>query len=758
MSQIQVKEKFGNRCWFIPCEILQDAPSLIQGIVAKMGLTMPEGKDSYTVLMQYLDGATTKMLFVLDNFETPWWNQNSDQRAIENLVQQISNIHHVSVLLTMRGADAPGDIHWDILGSPEGIPTLSLDAAVEAFCDVSRKIYSLEDIVQHLQPLLQELDCMPLAVTLIAHQAQRVSLPQLMKMWMSRGTAMLKKVGAKDSRLTSIEYSIDLTLKIVLNSPGGTCVELLPVLSYLPNGVPLWSGVLKEIVSNSNDVDMQALSLVNSSLVYLENDGLKMLSPIREYLQHIYPIQPNELDKIEKFYLDYIANLPAHNVKAASLVGLHMANISKILHAKIEQSLGIHHFKALERLSELGIKFYEPTLILIDLALSQQKPTLEIQLRLEKASILRVMGKYKDALDQIQITESIIKTNQFGLLRAKTDNLLAKILKEKGNIYSVQHEYDNAKRLFKAAQSQYEDAGDQLGVASCTKSLGDIHQLQNEYKEAEDMLQAAKLSFENIKDKWGVASCMESLGDIHRIRSEYKMGRELLEAARLQYEILGDELGLARCFWSLADICQVQDQYDEAKQLLHSSTYHYEHIGDSLGVASCMESLGNAFKMQDQYNDATEWLQKGRSQYENIGDQLGIARCIESIGDIHRLKNEYHEAHMLLQTAKDMYETMGNQRGIAGCLWSQGDIHHINDNYTEAEKVFNEAKSLYELISDLHGLASCMASLGDIHLLKNDYLEARMLLLSAVTIFETIGGDATWCQERLEKIEHLVQE
>ncbi len=62
---------------------------------------------------------------------------------------------------------------------------------MKTFLDVSDSSASEESLL----PLLEMLENMPLAVTLLATQAQYTSIPHLMECWNANKTAMLKRGG-----------------------------------------------------------------------------------------------------------------------------------------------------------------------------------------------------------------------------------------------------------------------------------------------------------------------------------------------------------------------------------------------------------------------------------------------------------------------------------------------------------------------------------------------------------------------------------
>ncbi|THU90088.1 hypothetical protein K435DRAFT_802283 [Dendrothele bispora CBS 962.96] len=54
MDSDSVKNKFGERCYFILCELFDDAESLVQGSIHVMELTMEDNKRSYSTISNLL--------------------------------------------------------------------------------------------------------------------------------------------------------------------------------------------------------------------------------------------------------------------------------------------------------------------------------------------------------------------------------------------------------------------------------------------------------------------------------------------------------------------------------------------------------------------------------------------------------------------------------------------------------------------------------------------------------------------------------
>ncbi|KAF5367691.1 hypothetical protein D9758_009876 [Tetrapyrgos nigripes] len=199
MQNLLIKEKFADRYYFIPCEMLPDATKLMQGLVQAIGLQVAQGKGPLDVFLAYLKG-DKKVLLILDNFETPW--NSKGQTEVKNLMEHICSAKPVSVIVTMRGTDGPGQIKWHKLGGQSGLPALELGAAKEAFCSFSSNgEYKIKEEDPIWEKLLIEMNGMSLAIMLIGELAKELTLNELMEMWNIQKTEVLKKIGEQDNRL-----------------------------------------------------------------------------------------------------------------------------------------------------------------------------------------------------------------------------------------------------------------------------------------------------------------------------------------------------------------------------------------------------------------------------------------------------------------------------------------------------------------------------------------------------------------------------
>ena len=169
---------FSERRYFVSCEAATSINLLLQAILHVFDVQSGSEQGPLTILHHTLMVQSEPLLLLLDNFETPW-DESDDQTEVESVLGRIAAISHVTLIVTMRGIVRPSNVAWT---QPPLAPLapLSLDAARQAFLTVNPDKASSQP---ELDLLLQELDCVPLAVKLIAQLGQYQSCSSLLVRW-----------------------------------------------------------------------------------------------------------------------------------------------------------------------------------------------------------------------------------------------------------------------------------------------------------------------------------------------------------------------------------------------------------------------------------------------------------------------------------------------------------------------------------------------------------------------------------------------
>ncbi|KAJ7122181.1 hypothetical protein C8R44DRAFT_919353 [Mycena epipterygia] len=229
-------------------------------------------------------------LLILDNLD-PAWEPLGSRNKVENFLALLTDITHLTLIITMRGAERPAKVRWTRPFLPPLKP-LPKDDARKIFIDIAEDFHNVEEVNQ----LLSLTDNLPLAVDLMAHLVESEGCSNVLARWETEKTSVLSDGHDKRSNL-------DTSIAISLSSPRMTsgAKDLLSLLSILPDGL---SDV--ELVQSKlpiSDVQTSKTALLGTSLAYTDDkQRLKVLVPIREHMQSFCPAPPGLIYQLQKYF------------------------------------------------------------------------------------------------------------------------------------------------------------------------------------------------------------------------------------------------------------------------------------------------------------------------------------------------------------------------------------------------------------------------------------------------------------------------
>ncbi|KAJ7130676.1 P-loop containing nucleoside triphosphate hydrolase protein, partial [Mycena filopes] len=284
----EVVSKYEHRL-FVASESVTTANDLVGLVSDYIGLRRTSNLKQ-RIIQYFRDGPPC--LLVLDNLETVW-DPTTSRGAVEDFLSQLTGVHHLALIVTMRGAERPGSVHWSHPFLPP-ISPLSKHAAHQTFLDIAGDSHDDEDINQ----LLRFTDNMPLAVTLMAHMAEYEGCPTVLERWKEEKTSMFSDGFDKRSNLDA-SIRISIASPRITSQPGAR--DLLAILSVLPDG-------LSDIELLQSNLPLQNIrsckaALFGATLAYMdEKQRCKVLVPIREHVQQFHSPAPSLLEPIQHYF------------------------------------------------------------------------------------------------------------------------------------------------------------------------------------------------------------------------------------------------------------------------------------------------------------------------------------------------------------------------------------------------------------------------------------------------------------------------
>ncbi|KAJ7592515.1 hypothetical protein C8J56DRAFT_928836, partial [Mycena floridula] len=232
MGDPKIKESYSDEnVYWVSCVAASSPALLLDALFGALRITQDPNNTLNDILVQLRSSPAA--VLVLDNFETSW---NADNRSeVSQILQDIEQIPHVALLVTMRGNHGPSEaISWT-------------ERHIQAFdAETSRQLFTKIDtkaVNDHNLPQLLNILChMPLAVTLMAQHGKHMgrTAQQLMESFRMTGIRMLGPREGSD-RQNSITISIEMSVRSGPIKREPDALNLLAVVAMLPAGATLES-------------------------------------------------------------------------------------------------------------------------------------------------------------------------------------------------------------------------------------------------------------------------------------------------------------------------------------------------------------------------------------------------------------------------------------------------------------------------------------------------------------------------------------
>jgi len=286
----EVVETFGEHRYFVSCESAGSAGGLLSVLAAHLDISGDQLRKRVLTAL-----GSTKLLLVLDNFETPW-EEHRQRVDVEQLLGTLTALSNVTLVITMRGSERPLGTTWT---TPvlEPLKPLDLTAARHIFAEVASLNSEQEESSETLE-LLGHLDGIPLAITLAASVVRDTSIADVLASWRTEGTTAIQSPISPTERLSSLDNSIRLSIETSRVVDVPQALQLLQLLALLPSGLP------ENFQHPAIRSMRRATSALKSSLLAYTGDNgyLRSLCPIRTYILRHHPPPYSLAAPLEQHY------------------------------------------------------------------------------------------------------------------------------------------------------------------------------------------------------------------------------------------------------------------------------------------------------------------------------------------------------------------------------------------------------------------------------------------------------------------------
>ncbi|KAI0297848.1 hypothetical protein B0F90DRAFT_1926773 [Multifurca ochricompacta] len=654
LSHDRVQGHFEDARYFISCESAVSSDALLIQIAKTLGL---------------------ETILCLDNFESPWDQSSEMKHSIEVLLSRITSLRHVTVLVTMRGAERPGQTEWtqpflDPLG------TIGLTAAKEIW---KRIVGSYDDFSEKL---IIAVDYVPLAVDLLARLSQVTQPMLLWEEWNSRQTKLIGR--GEMHRLSNMEYSIQLSINSHRMTSNPDAKDLLGILSMLPDGLHIkqlnrFKGIL---------VDMDMLPCIQvlqqCSLINMVGDRYQPHPIIRQFCNNQGFTSSTHKTALEGFYISL--PLKQRSETYAEMV-LEVNNMKGILSNILNSNFAVHPklFDAIIASTEFCITIGDFSTLLINQSVQiLLKNNVDVPLLIR---VLKVWGRLCYYADDMETAKQKYLEAERWCLSSTMDvnNLHGSILTDLGLVYLCQFLLDEAEATYQKALEIYKASQDILGQGNSHFGLGQAYAGLDKLTEAEASYQKALEFHKAENEDVGLGNDYQGLGETYQKQNKLAEAEASYKNALKFYKMTNEVLGQGNAYLGLAYIYRQSMKLDEAETSYHMALELHIAANDLFGQGIDYQGLGDTYLQMDKVNEAEVSFKKALELKKTANDLVGQGIALNGLGRVHMEKSQLEEAKSVFEEALNIFEK------IQGTAWGGQAKDYLDEVLAKMKEVSLES-------------------------------------------------------------------
>jgi len=613
LAHRRVRQRFGDARYFVACESATTSGDLLVELGKALGLT-EVGLDAP---WSYIKTTLTEKecIICLDNFESPWDQAAETRNSAEELLSKITSLRGVTVLVTMRGIERPARTHWT---QPALAPLKTLDSH-------SAKVawqLIVNNFDSYAEQLITAVDCVPLAVSILAHLAQATSPMLLWKEWNEKYTGLVQRGSHK---LSNLDFSIQLSLDSQRMRDNPAARELLGVLSMLPDGIHmklldkfkdlLGMDILSclRVLQQCSLIEVTAEKYQSHSLIRYFCHSQGLLLPRHEELLNGHYISLAMINRYQADSDDYPEMvLEANNTKST---------LSRLLKSNYwDQSTLVDAVLSFVNFS-MNMGDYSGQLLDEATKFIQQN---DLSISLQIGCLQRWGRLYYRTHDLEKAKLKLLEAKLLCLSSSNHDNVLhAKILRDLGDIHLDQGDTSDAEAVFQDALKLYMAADDSLGQGNCYSKLGGIYIKLKKLQEAEAAYNQALKFHMSLDDNVGRGSDYRGLGDIQLQQKRFNDAEAFYQRALEFDKAANSTRGQAKDYKALGNTHQKNKELDNASAFFEKALELYKALGSSSGQGNIYYDLAKIYLKRSQLKEAKTKIKMALYMHKQAQDEAG---------------------------------------------------------------------------------------------------------------------------------------
>lgn len=341
----------------------------------------------------------------------------------------------------------------------------------------------------------------------------------------------------------------------------------------------------------------------------------------------------------------------------------------------------------------------------------------------------------------------------------------AQVLRRRGRVFQMQHDWKDAEKYFRQAMAEGEKVSKEgLFVARCLHNVGGIFIRQGDINKAEELyLRAFTIRQKLAPDSLDMADSFDVLALVEGERGNVAKAEEYSrkEVAIAERSAPGS-IDLAIDYNNLGYTILRKGDLDAADSFLQRALALEEELQpEDMGTASTLTNLGDIAWQQGNLSKAENYHRRSLEIRQKVAPGgLEVSAGFNNLGLIYRARGDLAAAEKFyLQSVAILEKLAPASYEMATALDNLGALHWYRLDLDMADQYYRRSLAIWEkLAPDSLQIAGTLGSMGSLAQQKGDWNKAREDYSKALSIVENIAPNSLDAAGVLNQLGGLEQE
>jgi len=268
---------------------------------------------------------------------------------------------------------------------------------------------------------------------------------------------------------------------------------------------------------------------------------------------------------------------------------------------------------------------------------------------------------------------------------------------------------------------------------------GNLARRQADYAIAQAYMAESITIYQTVHDKVGLAIALRESGWL-----EFDLHDKALTIARFEeslalYRQLDDKAGVANLLLALVHVLRSDPTCrEEVEAYLAESLTLSRTLNQSDGIVRALQQQGELALATGNYAAAGAHFREALAYWRQLDSRRSIAWGVAMVGEAAALQGDLATAEVCYTEAHQIFVELGNKDGCAIIRHHQGDLARQRGDSTQASQCYQESIALCQALQNPYITARCLVGLGGVALMVGDLSQAATLLGAAQRLFDEL--------------------